>query len=44
MTPSSQKPLQLLLLAMLAAAMYIAFRAYIGPNAILDFANRLFFC
>ena len=44
MTPSSWKPLQFLLLAMLAAAMFIAFRAYLGPNALLDFANNLFLC
>lgn len=44
MTPSSWKPLQFLLLAMLAVAMYLAFRAYVGPNAILDFANQLLLC
>ncbi len=44
MTPSSWKPLQFLLLALLAAIMYVAFRAYVGPNAILDFANQLFLC
>ena len=43
-TPSSWKPLQFLFLAMLAVAMYVAFRAYLGPNAVLDFANRLFLC
>jgi hypothetical protein len=42
--PSVWKPLQFLLLALLAAAMYVAFRAYVGPNAVLDFANRLFLC
>ena len=44
MTPSTWKPLQFLLSAMLAVAMYFAFRAYVGPNAILDFANQLFLC
>ena len=44
MTPSAWKPLQFLLLAMLAVAMYVAFRAYLGPNALLDFANQLFIC
>ena len=44
MTPSSGKPLQLLLLALLAIVMYVAFRAYLGPNALLDFANQLFLC
>ena len=44
MTPSSWKPLQFLLLAMLAVAMYVAFRVYLGPNAVLDFANQLFLC
>jgi hypothetical protein len=44
MTPSSWKPLQYLLLAMLAAAMFFAFRAYVGPNALLDFAGSLFLC
>ena len=44
MTPSSWKPLQFLLLAILAVAMYVAFRAYLGPNAVLDFANQLFLC
>jgi hypothetical protein len=44
MTPSAWKPLQCLLLAMLALLMYIAFRAYLGPNALLDFANNLFLC
>ncbi len=44
MTPSSWKPLQFLLLAMLAVAMYVAFRTYLGPNAMLDFANQLFLC
>ena len=43
-TPSSWKPLQLLLLALLAVVMYVAFRAYLGPNALLDFANRMFLC
>ena len=44
MTRSSWKPLRLLLLAMLAAAMYVAFHAYLGPNAVLDLANQLFIC
>lgn len=44
MTPSSWKPLQFLVLALLAIAMYIAFRAYLGPDAVLDFANQLFLC
>ena len=44
MTPSSWKPRQFLLLALLAIAMYVAFRAYLGPNALLDFANQLFLC
>jgi hypothetical protein len=44
MTPSSRKPLQFLLLAMLAVVMYLAFRAYLGPNALIDFANQLFLC
>ena len=44
MMPSAWKPLQYLLLAMLAVAMYVAFRAYLGPNALLDFANQLFIC
>ena len=44
MTPSAWKPLQYLLLAMLAVAMFIAFRAYLGPNALLDFASSLFLC
>ena len=44
MMPSAWKPLQYLLLAMLAVAMYIAFRAYLGSNALLDFANQLFIC
>ena len=42
--PSAWKPLQYLLLAMLAVAMYIAFRAYLRPNAMIDFANQLFLC
>lgn len=42
--PSAWKPLQILILALLAAMMYFAFRAYTGPNAILDFANQLFLC
>ena len=42
--PSAWKPLQYLLLAMLAVVMYVAFRAYVGPNAVLDFANQLFLC
>ncbi len=41
---SSWKPLQFLLLAILAILMCIAFRAYLGPNALLDFANNLFLC
>lgn len=44
MTPSSWKPLQFLLLALLATVMYLAFRAYLGPNAVIDFANQLFLC
>ncbi len=42
--PSAWKPLQFLLLAILAVAMYFTFRAYVGPNGILDFANQLFLC
>lgn len=44
MTPSAWKPLQYLLLAILAVAMYVAFCAYLGPNALLDFVNQLFIC